>query len=139
GGAVNRAPAVRLKPRASVLLAATSVLGLVAFGWPLLLRPHGRENLAHAADAPWVFVALLPLLLAIVLGEIAEGSLDAKAVALLGVLAACGAALRVPSPGVAGFEPVFFLLVPSGRVFGRGFGFVLGALTIFASALITGG
>ena len=28
---------------------------------------------------------------------------------------------------------------PVGRVFGRGFGFVLGALTIFASSLITGG
>ncbi len=86
-----------------------------------------------------MFVALLPLLLAIVLGELAEGSLDAKGVALLGVLAACGAALRIPEPGVAGFEPVFFLLIPAGRVLGRGFGFVLGALTLFASALITGG
>ncbi|HEX7443968.1 MAG TPA: ECF transporter S component, partial [Acidimicrobiales bacterium] len=87
---------------------------------------------------PWIFVALLPLLLAIVVSEIAEGSLDAKAVALLGVLAACGCALRLPG-GVSGFEPVFFLLIPAGRVLGRGFGFVLGALTIFASSLITGG
>jgi len=38
---------------------------------------------------------------------------------MLGILAACGAALRVPSPGVAGFEPVFFLLIPAGRVLGR--------------------
>jgi energy-coupling factor transport system substrate-specific component len=134
-----RPTAVRLGIRASVLLAATSLLGVVAFGWPLFVSTHANANLAHAADAPWIFVGLLPLLLAIVLGEIAEGSLDAKAVALLGILAACGAALRVPSPGVAGFEPVFFLLIPSGRVFGRGFGFVLGAVTIFASSLITGG
>ena len=84
-------------------------------------------------------MAVLPLLLAVVLGELSEGSLDAKAIALLGILAACGAALRIPSPGVAGFEPVFFLLIPSGRVLGRGFGFVLGAVTIAASALITGG
>jgi energy-coupling factor transport system substrate-specific component len=34
---------------------------------------------------------------------------------------------------------VLFLLIPGGRVFGRGFGFVQGALTMFASALITGG
>ena len=81
----------------------------------------------------------MPLLLAVVLAELADGSLDAKAVAVLGVLAACGAALRLPSGGVAGFEPVFFLLVPAGRVFGRGFGFVLGALTLFVSALLTGG
>ena len=135
----QRHTAIRLGGRASVLLGAASLLGVVAFGWPRLVHTHAQVNLAHSSDAPWIFVAITPLLLAIVLGEIAEGSLDAKAIALLGILAACGAALRVPSPGVAGFEPVFFLLIPSGRVFGRGFGFVLGALTIFASALITGG
>jgi energy-coupling factor transport system substrate-specific component len=121
-----------------VLLALASVLGLVAFGWPFLVHADGAENLAHAGDAPWIFVMLLPLLLAIVLAELAEGVLDTKAVALLGVLAACGTALRLPS-GVTGFEPVFFLLIPAGRVLGKGFGFVLGALTLFASALLTGG
>ncbi len=131
--------AVRLRLRSSVFLLAASALGLVAFCWPLLVQVRSGPNTAHAADAPWVMVALLPLLLAVVLGEIAEGSLDAKAVAVLGILAACGAALRVPGPGVAGFEPMFFLLVPAGRVLGRGFGFVLGAVTLFVSALITGG
>ena len=133
------ATVVRLRPRASVLLAVTSVVGMVGFAWPLLLHGTSSANLAHSADAPWIFLAVLPLLLAVVLSELAEGSLDAKAIALLGILAACGAALRVPSPGVAGFEPVFFLLIPAGRVLGRGFGFVLGAVTIVVSALITGG
>ena len=54
-------------------------------------------------------------------------------------MAACFAALRVPSPGINGFEPEWFLLILSARVFGRGFGFVLGAVAFFASALITGG
>jgi energy-coupling factor transport system substrate-specific component len=129
---------LRLRPRASVLLAVASALGLLAFGWPLVVHVETSTNLAHSSDAPWVFIALLPLLLGIVVAEIAEGAIDAKAVALLGVLAACGCALRLPG-GVTGFEPLFFLLIPSGRVLGRGFGFVLGALTIFASALITGG
>jgi len=139
GPAVRRdTRALRLRPRAAVLLVLASVLGLLAFGWPLVIQAHSSENLAHSADAPWIFVALLPLLLGIVVAEIAEGAIDAKAVAVLGVLAACGCALRLPG-GVSGFEPVFFLLIPSGRVLGRGFGFVLGALTIFASALVTGG
>lgn len=34
---------------------------------------------------------------------------------------------------------MFFLMVLSGRVLGPGFGFVLGALSMFASALLTGG
>jgi energy-coupling factor transport system substrate-specific component len=120
------------------VLAVASALGLVAFTWPLFVDPVGSENLAHSGDAPWIFLVLLPLLFAVIVAELAEGALDAKAVALLGVLAACGAALRLPG-GVTGFEPMFFLFIPAGRVFGRGFGFVLGAVTMFASALITGG
>lgn len=140
GARAGRRSVVRLRPRAWILLGLTSVLGVVAFCWPLLVSPAGGSpDAAHAADAPWIFVLLLPLLLAIVVSEIAEGALDAKAVALLGVLAACGAALRLPSGGLGGFEPLFFVLLPAGRVLGRGFGFVLGALTLFASALITGG
>lgn len=34
---------------------------------------------------------------------------------------------------------MFFLMVLSGRVLGPGFGFVLGSVTMFASALLTGG
>jgi energy-coupling factor transport system substrate-specific component len=34
---------------------------------------------------------------------------------------------------------VFFLLVLAGRALGRGFGFVLGSVTLFASALLTAG
>ena len=135
----GRVTVVRLRPRASVLLAVTTLVGVVGFTWPLFLHGTSATAQAHAADAPWIFIAVLPLLLAAVLSALAEGSLDAKAIALLGILAACGAALRVPSPGVAGFEPVFFLLIPAGRVLGRGFGFVLGVLTIVVSALITGG
>lgn len=131
--------AVPLPRRAAVVLAAASLLGVVAFCWPLLVHPAGSAELAHSGDATVVFVGLVPLLLAVVLAEVGEGSLDAKAVAVLGVLAACGAALRLPATGVAGFEPIFFLFLPAGRVFGRGFGFVLGALTLFVSALLTGG
>jgi energy-coupling factor transport system substrate-specific component len=58
---------------------------------------------------------------------------------MLGVLAALGAALRPLGGGTAGVETVFVLLVIGGRVFGPGFGFVLGPITLFASALITGG
>jgi energy-coupling factor transport system substrate-specific component len=74
-----------------------------------------------------------------VLAELADGGMDAKTVAMLGVLAAVGAALRPLGTGIAGFEPVFFLLVLAGRAYGPGFGFALGSITLFASALITAG
>ena len=118
-------------------MALVSVAGLVAFCWPLLVSPD--SGLAHGTDAPLVFALVLPLLLAVVLAEMSEGGLDVKAVAMLGVLAAIGAALRPLGAGTAGLETVFFLLVLGGRVFGAAFGFVLGATTLFASALVTGG
>lgn len=136
---LRRVRAVPLGPRSIVLLTVATLLGIVSFLWPLFADASASLDAAHGGDAPWVFVVLVPLLLGIVIAELGDGSLDAKSVALLGVLAAIGAALRLPSGGVAGFEPVFFLLVPSGRVLGRGFGFVLGALTLFVSALLTGG
>ena len=131
--------ALRVGRRGSVLLALTTLVGLAAFGWPLLVHVRAGADTAHAADAPWIFVALVPLLLAIVVAEIADGAFDAKAIAMLGILAACTAALRVPSPGIDGFEPMWFLVIVSGRALGRGFGFVLGALSLFTSALLTGG
>ncbi|MFC5906298.1 ECF transporter S component [Streptacidiphilus monticola] len=143
-GVVTRdARPVPLGRRSVALLALTSAVAVVAFGWPLLASPG--SGLAHGGDAPWLFAALLPLLIAVVIAQVAEGrdagqpGLDAKAVALLGVLAAAGAALRPLGAGTAGLEPTFFLMVLSGRVLGPGFGFVLGNLSLFASALLTGG
>ncbi|HEX8869306.1 MAG TPA: ECF transporter S component, partial [Lentzea sp.] len=62
-----------------------------------------------------------------------------KALAMLGVLSAVNAALRPLGAGTAGIETVFFMLVLAGRVFGPGFGYVLGCTSLFASALLTAG
>jgi energy-coupling factor transport system substrate-specific component len=88
---------------------------------------------------PFVFVALLPVVIVVVLAEVTEGGLDPRVLAVLGVLSAVNAVLRGLSPGTGGIELVFFLLILGGRVFGPGFGFVLGCTSLFASALLTGG
>jgi energy-coupling factor transport system substrate-specific component len=122
-----------------IAVGVASVVGFAAFAWPFLIGPPTGGGQAHAGDAPWIMAVIVPLLLVAMLQEVATGGIDAKGIALLGVLAACGAALRVPGGGTAGFEPVFFLLFPAGYVLGRHFGFLLGSLTLFASALVTGG
>ncbi|OXS31231.1 ECF transporter S component [Streptomyces sp. XY006] len=134
----RQARAVRLGPRSLAALVLVSAVGVAGFGWPFLAPPDSRLG-AHAQDAPWLFAGLLVLLVAVVGAAISESGLGPKAVAMLGVLAAAGAALRPIGAGTAGIEPMFFLMVLSGRVLGPGFGFVLGSVTMFASALLTGG
>lgn len=130
--------AVRVTLRPALVLGTATVLGLAMFCWPLFAHPAPSEA-AHTADAPFVFMATLPVLILVVLAELSRGGIDAKALALLGVLSAVNAGLRPLGAGTGGIELVFFLLVLAGRVFGPGFGFVLGSTSLFTSALLTAG
>lgn len=129
--------AVPLRSRSRVVLALASLIGLLMLAWPLLLDVDPTST--DRVDPPFLFLALLPLILAVVLAEMSEGGMDARVLAILGVLSAVNAVLRLVSAGTAGLELVFFLLILGGRVFGAGFGFVLGCTSLFASALMTAG
>ncbi|UDY37424.1 ECF transporter S component [Dermatobacter hominis] len=133
----HRCSSLALRFRPALVLVVASAAGLAMFLWPLLLSPSA--GLSHGTDAPYLFALVLPVVIAVVLAELHSGGIDTKALAMLGVLAAIGAALRPMGAGVAGVETVFFLLVLAGRVYGPGFGFVLGNTTLFASAILTGG
>ncbi len=122
--------------RASAALLVSLLTGIAAFAWPLFISPSSSVS---PAQAPILFALVLPLVLAVTISELAGGRLDVKALAVLGVLAAVGTILRPLSAGTAGLELIFFLLILGGRVFGPGFGFALGALTMFSSALLTSG
>lgn len=128
--------AVRIPRRSALTIAMASFLGVVAFVWPFLIAP---DRFGSRYTAPLMFGLLLLLVLAVVFSEIADGGIDAKALAMLGVLSAINAALRSLGAGTAGIETVFFIPVLAARVFGPGFGFTLGCSSLFASALLTGG
>lgn len=130
---------VSLGWRTWLVIALSSALGLFAIGWPLLIPAVGVAP-EHADDAPFVFAALLPVVLLLVIAQVTEGGLDSRSLAVLGVLSAINAALRPAlGAGTAGVESVFFLLILAGRAFGPGFGYLLGFTSIFASGLLTAG
>jgi energy-coupling factor transport system substrate-specific component len=127
--------ALPLSRRSGAVLLVASLAGLMMLIWPLLVRqPSGGQ-----VGPPFMFLALLPVVIVVVLAEVSEGGLDPRVLAVLGVLSAVNAVLRGLSPGTGGVELVFFVLILAGRVFGPGFGFVLGCTSLFASALLTGG
>ena len=136
--ATRTARALPIGWRSFAAIVVASLVGVVAFGWPFLAAP--QSNLvAHADDAPLIFALFLPVILLVVLAQFADGAMDAKSVALLGMLAAVIAALRPLGAGVAGIEPIWAILILGGFALGPGFGFVLGAVSLLASAMITGG
>lgn len=130
--------AVRLGTQSKVAIGLASVIGLIAFAWPLIAAP-GSSAVAHADDAPLLFALVVPVLLLVVLAQVSDGGMDAKSIAMLGVLAAVIAALRPLGGGTAGLEPIWVVLILGGRALGPGFGFCLGSISLFASALLTGG
>lgn len=131
------ARAVPVSPRMTLALVLASLLGLLAFGWPLLVRPGAA--LADGTDAPLVLGVVLAAALGVLFVGLGDGGIDVKAVAVLGLLSAVGALLRPVAGGTGGVETVFLVIVLGARVFGPGFGFVLGSTTLLASALLTGG
>lgn len=122
--------------RSALILTLASGAGLLMLMWPLLLRLPPEEQ---QVQPPFLFLALLPLVIVVVLVELTEGGWDARVLAVLGVLCAVNAVMRALSAGIAGIELVFFLLILGGRVFGPAFGFALGCVSLFASALLTAG
>lgn len=136
---VEQAPQRHLRlPRALeiAILTAANVLALGAFCWPLLAAALPEDA---AAAVPFAALAIAPLAVVAVVVSVDGSVRSAHTVALLGVLAAVGSAVRVASTGVGGVEAVFILLILAGRAFGPRFGMLLGALTIAVSSVLWSG
>ena len=129
----------------TLIYGLSSVIGVVAFAYPFLLpelTQLGEGTAVRTSDAPLLTTLLLLLCLGVLLLEIQGQAVSAKIVAALGMLVAVTAALRfleVAIPGPGGFSPIFAPIILCGYVFGGRFGFLLGAMTLLVSGLITGG
>jgi len=123
-----------------------SVVGLAAFFYPFALPAvsavASAQRSARASQAPLVLAGVTAACLVVVLAELGDrgrfGSSASKTVALLGVLVAIDATLRL-LPSLLGASPIFLLIILVGAVFGPSFGFLMGALTLLVSAFLIGG
>lgn len=129
-----------------ILVLIASVIGVIAFAYPFLLPvvEPVPENRVRATEAPLLFSLVTALCLLAIAADLQlpAGSHDlqsaAKTTALLGVLVALDAALRLV-PTFLGLSPIFLLIMLTGSVFGPSVGFQMGTLTLLVSALLTGG
>jgi energy-coupling factor transport system substrate-specific component len=113
-------------------VAAISLAGVVLFVWPFL-------GLGLPPEVPALAVTL-GAVASLALLETGTRRLDSGRLALLAALAAIDAALRLALVnGVAGFSPIFFLVMCAGYEFGASYGFLVGAFSLLVSGLVTGG
>ncbi len=113
-------------------LGVVSLAGIALFVWPFFgvgqLDGLGGVLISVAAVA------------ALALVEFGTRRLDAGRLALLAVIAAINAALRLALvTGIAGFSPMFFLILTAGYAFGPSYGVLVGAFSILVSGVATGG
>jgi hypothetical protein len=120
----------------STVLWGGSLLAAAGFAWPLFATAVPKD--AQGA-VPVVAFALVPAVIVALAVAVDREMYTAKTVALLGVLAAVGAAIRIAGTGVGGVEAVFILLILAGRAYGARFGLLLGLLTIAVSSMLWGG
>jgi energy-coupling factor transport system substrate-specific component len=121
----------------AAILAVASLIGLVSFLYPFFVPRQSEEfgAMAHAQDAPLIFMLLVVLCLGAVLSALAGGMMNAKLIAVLGILTAANAVLRgVPGPG--GMTLVFLLPILCGYAYGPTFGFLLGVFSIGVSGFL---
>jgi energy-coupling factor transport system substrate-specific component len=118
-------------------------LVVFALGFLSLLSPFIIPQASDSsATFPTIISLMIVLCLLVVFYEIQISILDSKIIAFLGVLIAINAGLRFLEnavPGPAGFSPTFFLIILTGYYFGSRIGFLMGAMTMLVSGLITGG
>ena len=127
---------MRTNPFSKIFIALTALASLTMFAWPLLIQTTSADENRVAQT---VFILLMPLMLVLVLVEFASGGLDSKQLAMLGVLTALNAVIRILGAGTSGIETAFFLIIIGAYVFGSGFGFLLGSGSLLVSALLMGG
>ncbi|MGA7148989.1 MAG: ECF transporter S component, partial [Microbacterium sp.] len=117
-------------------VAAANLVALAAFSWPLVAYAVPSQA---QASVPVAAFALVPVAALVIFGALDRSVRSAHTLALLGTLAAIGAAIRIVGTGVGGMEAVFILLILAGRALGARFGLLLGLSTILLSSVVTGG
>lgn len=136
-----RSAGLRTPRLGTLTFIALNLLGLAAYLAPFVSSRGTKAGpgwFEHSTNAPLLFAAVAALCMVLLVAELTGGGLNSKSLAALGVLSALAAVLRtITLP--AGANLYFFLVILGAYAFGPRMGFLLGALSFFLSAVVTGG
>jgi energy-coupling factor transport system substrate-specific component len=137
-GRVQTSSGVLERRRTSFVYVLMVLVGIGAFLYPFWLPADALPDEAHAGDAPLVAAVVGALVVAAVTLEVRRGTMNGATVAVLGVVSALCALLRLLDlPG--GGNAMFFLVVIAAAALGPRFGLLLGLCAMATSSILTGG
>jgi len=120
--------------RSHIILALILGIGIACFAIPMF--PSCPLN----ALMNWGLVATTLVILAIIafFFEFEAAAVSSKEIALVAMLGAVSAVLRVPFAAIPGMQPCTYLIICTGYVFGPVAGFMVGAITALVSNFFLG-
>ena len=117
--------------KSHVCLALMLAIGVAAFATPIF-------SLNAAVNWGLLSTILAVLAIAAFFFEFEGAAVSSKEVALVGILGAVAAVLRIPFAALPGVQPCTYLVICSGYVFGPVTGFMVGAITTLVSNFFLG-
>ena len=123
--------------KSRTLFALANLFGFLTFFWPFFDWLPGKELSTLQSSGLAMLISFNAIL--IIAFDLSAGLLDSKTVAIVGVMTALIASLRLLGAGAIGIEPMWFMLILTARIFGPRLGFSIGILAMGVSALLTGG
>ena len=105
--------------------------------WPLIA---GTNLLATNSQQVQLLIAfLVPIAMVLTANDFLQQKLNIRSLALIAIFISLAIALRPLGLGVAGLEPIWVAIIMAGYTLGISSGFTVGALSLFLSAIATGG
>lgn len=128
----------------AIAIYLVSIVGVLALLLPFIVAsatPQLPQSASRTVEASLLLAAIVAGTLVLALTEVVRkpgAESLSRSIALLGTLVAIDATLRLV-PSFLGASPIFALIILVGYVFGASFGFMMGTLTLFLSAVLTAG
>jgi energy-coupling factor transport system substrate-specific component len=124
--------------RSNILFGIILLLGFLTFIIPMIFSQYIDINDIPGIAMIMVIMAYLFLFILGMYFKFEESNVSSKEIALIAIFSAFAAVARIPFVGIPSVQPVSFLVLCAGYVFGPLIGFVIGGNVAFLSNIFLG-
>lgn len=124
--------------RSNVLFGSILILGILTFVFPIIFSQYFDIDMIPGVALILVVMVYLLLFILAMYFKFEESNVSSKEISLIAIYSAFAAVARIPFIGIPSVQPVSFLVLCAGYVFGPLIGFIIGGITAFLSNVFLG-